>query len=171
MNLSSFLVAGSAAGIVIGGLSGVILSKNREEAGLRLIIAGHAACAAAIESGGKLDVCPVKTAEAAVTARRARACDKAMTEGQAFMVSASCSTPVMTVVADRDAKARETVNLSDILDRLRRDQAAAITRAEARGRTQTMRTNRAEDDLAQAPLAADGLGRCDAECLRNLGRD
>jgi hypothetical protein len=159
---------------MIGLLGTGIVFKTVEERKLRDVIAGHEACSAAVTQS-ELAASAARCSEAVAAVHRravqAQACDAALTAGDTYSVRAACSTEVMTVVADRDAKTAEVATLSISLAQVRRDQAAAITRAEARGRTQTQRTHRAEDALAQAPVTAGGLGRCDADCLRNLGRD
>jgi regulator of protease activity HflC (stomatin/prohibitin superfamily) len=45
---------------------------------------------------------------------------------------------------------------------------AAIARAEARGETQSRRADDARSAIDAAPLGADGLLSCDAQCLRRL---
>lgn len=161
-----------ASGAMIALLGWTVVAKTGEERRLRETIAGHVACQSGIEGGTTtLGVCSEKVTAVVHAARRAAACDAVLAGGQPYLVSSACSTEVQALAVQRDARTREVANLTETLDRLRRDQAAAITRAEARGRTQTQRTQRAEDALAQAPVNDSGLGRCDADCLRNLGRD
>jgi hypothetical protein len=162
-----------AAASILGGLVGTIVLKNAEEAGLRKTIAGWDACAAEVETGrrvGDASACPAPIAFADLTARRTARCDTGLGRADAFAVDAACSAPVKTVVAERDARTRERDGLQLQLTDLRQRQAAAISAAEARGRNQTQRTERVETDLSAAPRTDAGLGRCDAECLRNLGR-
>ena len=159
---------------MIGLLGTNIVFKTVEERKLRDVIAGHEACSAAVtksELAASAARCPEAVAAVHRRAVQSQVCNAALAAADVFTIRSACSTEVMTVVADRDAKAGEAATVSETLAQVRRDQAAAITRAEARGRTQTQRTHRAEDALAQAPVTADGLGRCDADCLRNLGRN
>ena len=152
--------------------TGVILSKNREETGLRATLSAFLDCDAAVTNSdltASAARCSDAVAAVHLTARRSERCDGALKASDGFSIDAACSAPVKQVVAERDARSRERNGLQTTLNELRRGQAAAIASAEARGRTQTQRTDRAEQDLADAPRTAAGLGRCDADCLRRLG--
>lgn len=160
-------------GALVAFSTAVLISKSVEETRLRAVIAGHDACAAAVAKGG-LDVsasrCPPAVAAAHRDQARSQICDAALTTGDVFALSSACSTPVKTVVAERDGARTERDDARAEAGRLRRDQAAAIARAEARGRTQALRTHELETRLEGVPSSdAGGLRRCDADCLRNLG--
>ncbi len=165
--IRAFLIGGG----VIAALSALVIAKSVEEAGLRSVIKGHEACAAAIKDGEPLTRCLPSIAQAAVTARKSAACDAALVAEARFSQSASCSPPVLQLVAQRDVFSRERDRAETTLAEIRRDQAAALARAEARGRTQTQRTQSVQTRLEAAPRTDAGLGRCDAECLSRLGAD
>lgn len=153
-------------------LSAVIVAKNDEERGLRATIAGHEACVAAVAGFDPVISaarCPAAVAAVHARAVRSERCDAALEAGDRFAVDAACSTPVKTVVAERAAAVGERDNLQTLLARVRSDQAAAIARAEVRGRTQAQRTQSVQTRLDAAPRTDGGLGRCDADCLRDLG--
>lgn len=152
--------------------TGLILSKNREETGLRATLSAFVDCDAAVTNSdltASAARCSDAVAAVHLTARRAERCDRALTAVDGFSIDAACSVPVKTMVAERDARTRERDGLQTALNDTRRGQAAAIASAEARGRTQTQRTDRVQADLSAAPRSDAGLGRCDAECLRRLG--
>ena len=161
------------SGLMVAFLGAVIVAKHAEEARLRKTIGGWEACAMEVQTGarkGEASACPSPVAAVAMTGHRARRCDDALTGGDAFAAEAACSTPVKTVVAERAARTGERDRLQLQLTETRQRQAAAIAAAETRGRNQTQRTERVETDLSAAPRTDAGLGRCDADCLRNLGR-
>jgi hypothetical protein len=169
------LLGTSLVGLVsTAALLAVITAKNHEEAGLRATIADHEACAEAL-TRADLSVSAERCAEGvAATHRRAvmaQRCDTALTAADGFGIEAGCSTPVKREVAKVAARTGERDRLTTEINDLRSGQAAAIARAETRGRAQAERNSRAQSELDRAPRGDDGLGRCDAECLRNLGRD
>ncbi|QQQ19690.1 hypothetical protein JIP62_06275 [Brevundimonas vitis] len=130
------------AGVAMSALLGsLVVVKSIEERGLRKVIAA------------------------------ARACDQALTEADRFDQSLTCSPAVLTLVAQRDTAQSQMAALNDELLKTRADQADALARAEARGRTQTQRTQSVQTRLDAAPRTDSGLGRCDADCLSRLGRD
>lgn len=162
-----------ASGVLVASMAAVIERKNREEAGLRTTIAGFRDCDTAVANSdltASAARCSDAVAAVHLTARRTERCDAALNGSDVFAIDAACSAPVKQVIAERDARTRERNAAQTQLNATRRGQAAAIASAEARGRTQTQRTDRAEQDLAAAPRNDAGLGRCDAECLRQLGR-
>ncbi|MGH7027359.1 hypothetical protein [Brevundimonas sp.] len=164
----------SAGGLLsTAALLAVINAKNVEERGLRTSIAGHEACDRALDQQDpsvSAKACPAPVAAVHRRAVQAATCDQALTNGDLFALRSACSTPVKTLTAQRDAARTERDDANAALDQLRADQAGAIARAEARGRTQTQRIQSAQNDLASAPRNDAGLGRCDADCLRDLGR-
>ena len=155
------------SGIALAACLALIASKTREEGQLRSTIAGHEACAQAL-AGADLSAAVAATHRRAVIAQR---CDAALNAADGFGIEAGCSTPVKREVAKVAARTGERDRLTTEIHDLRSGQAAAIARAETRGRAQAERNSRAQSELDRAPRGDDGLGRCDAECLRNLGRD
>lgn len=150
---------------------GVILSKNREEDGFRKTITGFETCETSLANRDPATLalsCSRTVAGLHLTARRSERCDHALDTSDAFAAEAACSAPVKQVIGERDARTRERNTAQVLLAETRRGQAAAIASAEARGRTQTQRTERVQQDLAAAPRTDSGLGRCDADCLRGL---
>lgn len=161
------------SGLMVAFLGALVVAQHAEEGRLREVISGWEACALEVQTGhrkGETSACPSPVASVALTGHRAHRCDSALTAGDAFAVNAACSTPVKTIVAERAARTGERDRLQLQLTETRQRQAAAIASAEARGRNQTQRTERVETDLSAAPRTDAGLGRCDADCLRNLGR-
>lgn len=154
--------------IALGGLS---IGKTQEEGRLRETIAGHVACDFAL-TGSDLTAsavrCPGPTATAHAASVRTEACDAALLSLDLFALRTSCSTEVKTLFASREAESRRADQLAEILDQERAGRAAAITRADARARTETERTMRAQSALQGAPRRGDLLV-LDAERLRQLG--
>lgn len=167
-------LSGLAATALVGAaLTGVILLKNAEETRLRAVIAAHDGCVGAVTNGG-LDAsasrCPPAVAAAHRDQVRTRACDAALKSGDLFAQRAACSAEVKTVTAERTAALGERDDARRETARLRADHGAALARAEARGRTQALRTHELETRLEGVPSPdPGGLRRCDADCLRNLG--
>lgn len=152
-------------------LSGLTFSKVAEEGRLRKVIAGHEACATALASDdlqASATTCPSATSGIHAAWRRAEACDRALLEADLFTVRTSCSTEVMTLLAQRDAEASRADRQTEALDDERADRAAAITRAEGRVRTETERKLRAEAVIQNAPRNGDGLVVLDAQRLCEL---
>lgn len=140
------VITGLTGLLVVGSLTAVIVAKTGEEKALR-----------------------DRLGAAEVSVARAKGCDTALFAADLFAIEARCSIEVKRVAAERDARTRERDDARADLDKLKADQAAAIARAEARGRTQTQRTQSAQDRLDAAPRNPAGLGRCDADCLSRLG--
>lgn len=152
-------------------LLGLAGSKTQEEGRLRAAIAGHVACEAAVANPdltASAARCPDEVAAVHREAVRAQACEAALLSLDLFAVRTSCSTEVKTLFAAREAESRRADQLAEILDQERAGRAAAITRAEARARTETERTLRAQSALQGAPRRGDLLV-LDAERLRQLG--
>ncbi|WP_370236558.1 hypothetical protein [Brevundimonas sp.] len=163
-----------AGGLTLAACLALIASKTREEGELRAVISGHEACAEALTKADLVTSAARCAAPVAAVHRRAvmaERCDMALTAADGFGIEAGCSTPVKREVAKVAARTGERDRLTDEINDLRSGQAAAIARAETRGRAQAERNSRAQSELDRAPRGDDGLGRCDAECLRNLGRD
>jgi hypothetical protein len=161
-------------GVAIAALVGVIALKNAEEAGLRETMAGQTACLTA--AGGADPVasaasCPPAVAAQHRIARASVRCDRALLEADLFAVEAACSAEVKTLLSQRDAETVRADGLVGALARARTDQAAAVSRAEARARTQSQRTARGQAVVSSAPRDVDGLVVCDAGCLRERFAD
>ena len=156
-----------------GALMAVITAKNVEERGLREVIAGHEGCAQAV-GGSDLTASAARCSNVVAHVHRqaiqATICDQALIAADTFVIRTSCPTSVKTLLAQRDVALGERDAANLIATRLIADQAAVITRAEARGFNQAQRIQSAQNDLAAAPRTDAGLGRCDADCLRRLGR-
>lgn len=170
--INALFATGLAGLVSTAALLAVVNAKNVEEGGLRARIDGFEACATEVSEGRQPGVqsrCPEPIRLADEARRRGQACDAALLKVELFAVAAHCSTEAKTVVAQRDAAARERDNLSGLMADLKADQAAAIARAEARGRSTAQRTASAKARLDAAPRSAAGLGQCDADCLRGLG--
>lgn len=169
------LTAVSIIGLLTtAGSLAIINAKNVEERALRATIGDYEACASAVTNADLVaSAARCSTAVAAVHSRavRAQRCDAGLAAGDRFAIDAACSTPVKTLDAERTAATAERDNLTSLLARVRSDQAAAIARAEIRGRTQAQRTQSVQTRLDSAPRTDAGLGRCDADCLRDLGPD
>lgn len=114
------------------------------------------------------DPCAKPVAERIIAARRAAACDAALTAGNTYAVGASCSGQVKALGARAETA---LANLSDAqaqLARNDRDRDAAIGRAEARATATATRNTRNAEILTRAPRTADGRVHCDSECVRKL---
>lgn len=162
------VLAMSALLIALGGLT---FSKTAEEGRLRATIEGHVACDAALATDDLLAStvrCPPAAASLHAAAHRAEACDRALLNADLFTVRTSCSTEIMTLLAERDAESRRADRQTETLASERADRAAAITRAEGRVRTETERKLRAEAVIQNAPRNGDGLVVLDAQRLCEL---
>ncbi len=164
------LPAPVAGAIIVAALSLLVVTKHQEEGRLRKTIAGHEAC---LRDAGGTDVaatvrsCPAPVAVQHRIARAAVRCDAALLSADLFAVEAACSTEVKTLLAERQAESRRADSLDEALKTTRADQAAAISRAETRARTQAERTARGQAAVSAAPRDAAGLVVCDAGCLRD----
>lgn len=158
-----------AGAIIIAAMGLLIVTKHQEEGRLRKVVAAHEACIR--DAGGEDPAltarsCPQPVAIQHRIARAAVRCDAALLGADLFAVEAACSTEVKTLQAERQAESRRADTMATALTRARADQAAAVSRAEARARTQNERTVRGQTVVSAAPRDADGLVVCDAECLR-----
>ena len=160
-------VALAAAVLALGALS---WTKSQEEGRLRADLAQRDACLEAV-AGPDLSStnlrCSPEVAQVHGAAVRASVCDAALLTGELFLMRSSCTTEVKTLFSHREAESRRADSLQDILNQERADQAAAITRAEARARSETERKHRAEAALSSAPRDGDLLV-LDADRLRQL---
>lgn len=159
-----------AGGIVIAAMGLLIVTKHQEEGRLRETIAAHASClrdAGGIDAAASARSCPVPVALQHRIARASVRCDEALLGADLFAVDAACTTEVKTLLAQRDAESRRAESLDEALKRARADQAAAVSRAESRARTQAERTARGQAAVSAAPRDDAGLVVCDAGCLRD----
>lgn len=162
------------AGGMVAVLTALVVTKSIEERALRKTIAGYVACDTAVtkpDLTASAARCSGAVAAVHRQAVQAVACDAALTAGSRFNLSTACTLPVRTLFAQRDAAETGRARLETTLAEVRRDQGAALARAEARGRSQTQRTQSVQTRLDSAPRTDAGLGRCDAECLQRLGAD
>jgi hypothetical protein len=133
----------------------------------------HRQCIASIKPGARAELDPVKLCDAVIAAdhgvaARARVCDDALgtKPENTFGLQQACSTPVKTVVAQRDAAALERDGLQLDLDRERNGHQAALRRATQAATTQAERKARADAAVQAAPRDSDGLTVCNADCMR-----
>ncbi len=178
LSLKGWLTLGAAAGVLaLAGFAAFEHGRADREAGqLKLWVrcdqlAGSVVVGA--PAPAELDkACTATLALAIRHAGQAHACDdglKAVPEDTAE-ANAACSTPVKTVIAERDAAQTETNNLRDQLAAAASDRAAAVARATARADLTLKDLQHAQSVLDAAPRGADGLATCDAECLRRLSQ-
>jgi len=124
--------------------------------------------AAAGDEREPLKGCPETISAAIEAQRRAAACEAAIAGADLYAERASCGEQVkrrgaLLVGAEANlADARRQIAEAE------RRTTAAIARAEARGETQSRRADDARSAIDAAPLGADGLLSCDAQCLRRL---
>jgi hypothetical protein len=141
----------------------------RQSAARGEVIADFKACVAAVEGRSEAkpiaQVCKPPIAAAALAAAKAKACDEAL-PADPFGAQAACTTPVKTVVAERDAARGDIIGLKAELKLTRDGQTAAIGRAESRARIEAERKAHAQDVVRRAPRDGDGLTVCDAGCMR-----
>jgi hypothetical protein len=149
-------------------LFGLVVDRNH----LAKLNTAHQACLASAQAkpGSKpIDqACEKIVADAVRGAAAAKACDAALTGADAFGVESACSTPVKTLQAQHDADAASIANLTTQLDVSDADRNAAVSRAESRAHASAQGLAHAQTVLSAAPRGADGLSRCDADCLRGL---
>ena len=154
--------------LVAAAIGLLVLDRNH----LAKLNDAHLACLASVQgkpAAKPLDqVCEPAIASAAEAAAAAAACDHALTTGDSFAASQACTGPTKRVIADRDSKASEVANLNQQLAGANADRDAAVSRAQARAQAQAQGLTHAQSVLAAAPHDSDGLGVCDADCLRKL---
>ncbi len=159
-----------AASAIAALLAATVVAKNAEERRLRKVIGAHESCirdAGGVNPSATAESCPSTVAAQHRIARASVRCDQGLLKGDLFAVDAACSSEVKTLQAQRMAESRRGDSLAENLQRARADQAAAVSRAETRARTQAERTARGQAAVSAAPRDADGLSVCDAVCLRD----
>lgn len=107
-------------------------------------------------------------------ARQARACERSLTPQlrpeSRFAMAQACGAGVKRLVAAGDAAIAENASLKRQLDEARADIDSAVERAERRTVRSTEREANGRKVIEAAPRAPGGSIRCDADCLRRLGR-
>ena len=172
MSLPLKIGLGIGGVIALGALGLQVNTLRHQRDGLQLLVNRHAECVGSIQLAAMADrpstTCDPIVAAAVVGVQQALDCDNALTVGQAFRIGTACSTPVKTVVADRDTARIERDGLAGDLARYRADQAAALGRAAARAKTQAHKETIAHAALDDAPVDGAGLTVCSDDCLRRL---
>jgi hypothetical protein len=158
-------------------LVAAVIMLGKRTAELTGRVRGHEACAASIkgyvEGGRQLDDrCRPEVKAAAEAKARAVQCDQALAARpeNLFAARAACSTPVKTLLAQRDAAAADRDSLKAELAAERAGRVQAIARAEARAKGQAQRDTHVRRTISALPPAAGGLRSCDARCLRELAQ-
>ncbi|CAN5550339.1 hypothetical protein BH09PSE4_BH09PSE4_21230 [soil metagenome] len=129
-----------------------------------------ACVAAATTADAALTACPVVIGERVRTARQADACETALSARatSGYAIRATCGEQVKKLDAMLTAS---DASLADAAAQLRTaavDRDGAVQRAEARATSTADRKAANDATIAKAPRVADGIVRCDAQCLRNL---
>lgn len=120
--------------------------------------------------------CGEAIAWARVAQIRAGRCDEALGDSPppadrplvSFGIDQACSTPVKTLVADRNARAAEAAGHLTEISRLRTSRAGDIARAENRAGLVQRRREDADVAKRMAPVGADGLREYRGDSLRIL---
>lgn len=175
MNLT--LVAGLAGAAAVATLGAGWLAANARAEKFEARDRANAACLAAIGPDARADrrpetLCPPVIAEHWARSVQAAACDQVLTARpeSLFAIRASCSTPVKTLLAQRDAAQGEVAALAAELKAERAGRAAAVNRAAADARVQSERKTRRETADARAPRDPSGRVVCGPDCLRERAR-
>lgn len=127
---------------------------------------------AAISASEPLDDCEVNLRARVQADRRTIMCEGALLPElrpeTRFTARQACGPGTLRLIAQGDADAGEIASLQTQLTQAREGTAAAVARAEARGRAEQTRRNHAQTVVAAQPRGADGSIACDADCLRQL---
>lgn len=127
---------------------------------------------AAITSANDLGKCGPNVTARIAADRETVVCEGALLpelrDETRFLASQACGPGAKRLIAQGDAQAAEITSLKTALDKVTADTAAAVTRAEERGRAEQTRKNNARQIIDAAPRSADGRIACDADCLRRL---
>ncbi|MBI1408139.1 MAG: hypothetical protein GC145_18660 [Caulobacter sp.] len=158
-------------------LAGGLAWQTGQAGKFRALDKAHRACVAAIGPKARPDARPETLCDPAVAGHwavsaRAVACDQALSARpeNTYGVRASCSTPVKTLQASRDAARHDLQGALDDLKAERAGRAAAIARAAATATATAQRKARRESLDQTAPRDPDGRQHCDAQCLRDRTR-
>ncbi|MDF7776890.1 hypothetical protein P1X14_16655 [Sphingomonas sp. AOB5] len=117
---------------------------------------------------GVPEVCPAQIAVHIRASARAAICEQALAGRDLYAIRAACSEQVKRAVAERDAAIAERADLRTQLAQADARTADAVARAEKRATTTATRKADNDRTISTAPRTADGLVRCDADCLRRL---
>lgn len=163
------LVGLGAAGIAIAVL--VWLAQDRFNQKHLADAAAHCE-SAVISADEKLDDCGVNVRARVSADRQTIVCEGALLpelrSETRFTARQVCGPGALRLIAQMDAQAGEIAGLQAQIAQAKSDSAAAIARAEARGRTEQTRRDNAQKVVAAQPRGADGSITCDAGCLRQL---
>lgn len=162
--------------ITLALLGGALILQTARAGHYANLDKAHRACLASIGPKARPDadpakLCPPVVASAWVVASRAAACDRALQAGDLFAIRASCSAPVKTAIAQRDAFAHDLTDTRAQLQAERDGRAAAIRQAEAAATATAERKARAQAARAAAPRDPDGLSVFDAGRLSDRWGD
>lgn len=174
MSISTIATIGGA--VALAGLVTFAGVEHGQAVKFRKLDADHRACVAALLPGNIIDagrLCDPAISNDHAAAVMAKTCDQALSARPENLAAARmvCSTAVKTLVTQRDAAIGERDSALGDLKTTRAGQAAAITRAEARIRTEAQRKIDAAQVVAAAPRDAAGLVVCNAVCLRERAGD
>lgn len=131
------------------------------------------ACEAAAASADRpLAGCSADIAARIAADRRTIVCEGALLpelRGETrFTARQACGPGTLRLIAQSDALTADVQALETELAEARGGAAAAVARAEARGRTEQARRDNAQQIIDAAPRGAGGRIACDAACLRRL---
>lgn len=137
------------------------------------------AVAAPVIDPKALALCGENIAMARVAQVQANRCDDALAKGLdglagdkalvGFGIEQTCSTPIKTLVANRNARAGEATGHLAEIGRLRASRAGDIARAENRAGLIKRRHDDAAVAKQMAPVGSDGLREYRGDSLRRLG--
>lgn len=174
---SSWLnLAKMGGGLLIGLCAALVVWLAQDRFRQKDIADNAARCevAASKDDGDDLDDCLPNIALRIVSARRAVRCENAIfPELRPETRSAAgqhCTAGTQRLIAQGDAQASQIESLNQSIQKMRQDSAAAVARAEARGRSEQVRRDNARQTIEAAPQDAYGRITCNAECLRKLTR-
>lgn len=172
MNLKLALSLGALVAVVAALLFGA--SQHNRAERLQVKVDNQATCVKSIKLAPRADLpsglCAPAIAVAVIAAQGYVSCNSALDGGDLFAIRATCSTPVKTLLAERDAARTERDGAKRDLNRTRKEQPAVIARAATRARTQVQKEVQAHAAISAAPRDSDGLSVCSDQCLRNLSR-
>ncbi len=177
------LIGGLAAVAVIVALAfwvrGYVKRAEADHASAARYAACETAVAAPVIDPKALALCGENIAMARVAQVQADHCDAALAKGMnglvgdkalvAFGVEQTCSTPIKTLVANRNARAGEATGHLAEIGRLRASRAGDIARAESRAGLIKRRHDDAAVAKQMAPVGSDGLREYRGDSLRRLG--
>jgi hypothetical protein len=168
--LSAFRLVGIIAGsLAIFGIAWAVQDRFR----LAEIVHQAERCekASTSETASVVDCTPPMRVQVE-QARQARQCDRALAQKDRakalFEIRAVCTANVLVEVAARSAAEGNLADARATIATVTAGQTAAVERAEARALSLSQQRTKADAAVASAPRLANGLARCDADCLRRL---